>query len=39
MSNYELTLKGTTPFRKGHNYGFVVYCLANNPLKCNQVML
>lgn len=21
--NYELTLKGRTPFKKGHNYGFV----------------
>ncbi|MBN9352320.1 MAG: hypothetical protein J0H55_16700 [Chitinophagaceae bacterium] len=25
--NYELTLKGRTPFKKGHNYGFVRYLL------------
>ena len=25
--NYELTLKGRTPFKKGHNYGFVRFLL------------
>lgn len=28
--NYELTLKGRTPFKKGHNYAFVRYLLSNH---------
>src|SRR5690606_26686750 len=27
--NYELTLKGRTPFKKGHNYAFVRYLLGH----------
>lgn len=27
--NYELTLKGRTPFKKGHNYSFVRYLLSH----------
>lgn len=28
--NYELTLKGRTPFKKGHNYEFVRYLILSN---------